>query len=159
MIRIARLACAAAFAALAFHSPAFADVAQDAAMAPVHIFIDGTNSGDMKAAAAAYAPSAAITDEFAPYHWRGAKAFAQWGADFGKWAKAAGATEPRIDLEPARRVAVTGTHAYAVVPARFSFKQDGATRSEQGTFTFALTKMAKGWRIASWSWTWVRDNK
>ena len=159
MIRIVRLVCAAALVALAAQSPAFADAAQDAALAPVHSFIDGLNKGDMKSAAAAYVRAPSIIDEFTPYHWHGTKAFAQWGSDFGKWAKAVGATEPHIDLEPALRVAVTGKHAYAVVPARFSFKQDGAARRERGIFTFALTKMAKGWRIASWSWAWASDYK
>jgi len=42
--------------------------AEDAAMAPVHQFIESLNAGDIKNAAAAHLPRSPIIDEFAPYH-------------------------------------------------------------------------------------------
>ena len=135
--------------------PAFAGKAEDAAaLAPVHQFIDATNKGDMKAGAASFAPGASIIDEFAPYHWQGDNAFAQWSADFDAQAKAGAITDGVIALEAPHRVLLTAAHGYAVIPARYDFKDHGHPVHERGTFTFALTQTAQGWRIAAWSWAW-----
>ena len=137
-----------------------ADTAEDAAaLAPIHAFIDGTNTGNTKAAAAAFAPDAAIIDELPPYVWRGPGAYAAWGADFGKAAKAARITEPVITLETPRKLELTGSRGYAVIPARYDFKEAGRPVHEHGTFTVALTKRKPGWRIAAWSWTWDSTSK
>jgi len=133
-------------------APAIAGDAETAAMAPVHRFIDSVDKGDMKAAAATFASDASIIDEFAPYHWQGNDAFAQWGADFDTMAKAGGISGLVVTLRPPRHVNVTGDRGYAVVPALIVSRQNGKKMRERGTFTFALTNTAMGWRIAAWAW-------
>jgi len=146
---------ATALLLLAAGSPAVADAEQDAALAPVHVFIDAMNAGDAKAAAAAYAPSVTIIDEFPPFLWRGGKAFAQWFKDGDAAARAAKMSGRTLALETPRTVTVAGARAraYAVIPARLDFKEDGHPVHETGSFTFALTRTGVGWRIAAWSWS------
>lgn len=140
-------------------SPAFADAGQDAALVPVHRFIDAMNAADLKAAESAYAPSVAIIDEFPPYLWRGKHAFARWFADGDAAAKRAKMSDQKLELDTPRSVYVSGTHAYAIVPARLDFKEDGRPVHETGTFTFTLTKTGQDWRIAAWAWTWASISK
>ena len=148
-----RVVFAAIFAAIALAaSPAFASDKSDA-VAPAHQFVDGLNKNDMKAAAAAYAPDAGIIDEFPPHYWHGANAFGDWGQDFGADAQKNGVTDPVLTLGKARRIDVTGDHAYAIFSAVYSFKQHGKRMRETADMTFALQKLADGWRIAAWSFT------
>lgn len=138
---------------LAFVStPAFAGAADDAALMPFRQFVDGVNKNDIKTAAAAFVPSAGIIDEFAPHHWQGADAFAQWDAALNADMKAHGMTEPFMALGKPLHLDVTGDTAYAVVPGHYTYKQGGKAMHEDGTFAVALAKTASGWRIAAWSW-------
>jgi ketosteroid isomerase-like protein len=139
-------------AALAVATPSFASDKTDA-VAPVHQFVDSMNKNDMKAAAAAYAPDASIIDEFPPHFWHGANAFGDWGKDFGTDAQTNGVTDPVLKLGKAKRIDVTGDHAYAIFAAVYSFKQHGKPKHETADMTFALEKLADGWRIAAWSFT------
>src|SRR5439155_643924 len=52
----------------------------------------------------------------------------------------------------ALHLAVTGDRAYAVYPTRYSYTQNGKPVKEEGVWTFALQKVADGWRIAGWAW-------
>ena len=123
-------------------------------MDPVNQFIDGMNHNNMKSAAATYAPVASIIDEFPPHHWQGATAFSDWGRDFGADSKKNGITDPVVTLGKPLQNVVTGDRAYVVVPATYSFKQNGKPMHEsQSIMTFALQKLSAGWRIAGWSWT------
>ena len=132
---------------------AFASDKSDA-MASVHIFIDNMNKGDMKVAGSAYAPAASILDEFPPHAWQGATAFADWGKDFNDFAQKNGITDPVVTLGKTLHVDITGDRAYVVVSATYSYKQKGKAISEPGCFmTFALQKLAPGWRITAWAWT------
>jgi ketosteroid isomerase-like protein len=139
-------------AALAVASPSFASDKTDA-VAPVHQFVDNMNKNDMKAAAAAYAPDASIIDEFPPHYWHGANAFGDWGKDFETLAQKFAITDPVVTLGKARRIDVAGDHAYAIFPTVFTFKQHGKRMRETADMTFALQKLADGWRIAAWSFT------
>jgi ketosteroid isomerase-like protein len=151
---------AAALIALAAVSPAFAGKAEDeAALAPLRQFVGALNKGDIKSAAAAYAPGAVIVDEFTPYRWQGGHAFQQWLTDLETANKAAKIADAVMTLDAPRRVAVTGRRGYAVVPARYDFKQDGHPVHERGTFTVALTKTGLGWRLAAWTWTFDSESK
>jgi ketosteroid isomerase-like protein len=139
-------------AALAIASPTFASDKTDAVV-PVRQFVDDMNKNDMKGAAAAYAPDASIIDEFPPHFWHGANAFGDWGQDFGADAQKKGVTDPVLTLGKARRIDVTGDHAYAIYSATYTFKQRGKRMREAADITFALQKLADGWRIAAWSFT------
>jgi len=57
-------------------------VASEDVTAPIHQFIDGFNTGDVKSAYAAYASGdIMIIDEFAPHVWTGPHAAQDWAAD------------------------------------------------------------------------------
>jgi ketosteroid isomerase-like protein len=136
--------------ALLAASPALA-AGNEAVLAPIKAFVAGLDKNDMTSAAGAHVAAPAIIDEFPPHHWT---SFADWGADFGKYAAANGDTDPRLDIVKVGRVLVEGDHAYAVVKTDFSFKRKGKPMMEHGTITYALDKTPAGWRIAAWTWTW-----
>lgn len=122
----------------------------DDAMTPVRQSIEALNKGDMTAAAAAFGANLSVIDEFAPYHWNSADA---WLKSFVASNKAYGVTEPRVILFPATTSIVDATEAYEVIPNVTEAKMGGKRVLEKGIFVFALTKMTKGWRIASLAWT------
>jgi hypothetical protein len=61
--------------------------ADDPVLQPILKFMDSFNKGDVAGAAATHAANAdlSITDEVAPYLWRGAKAFESWSAALCTW--------------------------------------------------------------------------
>lgn len=123
-------------------------------MDAVNQFINGMNRNDMKSAAAVYAPSASIIDEFPPYHWQGQNAFADWGRDFGADSSKKAITNPTVTLGKPVTSSIDGDNAYLVIPATYAFKQNGKpVREAGGVMTFAVQKTAEGWRIAAWSWS------
>ena len=138
-------------AGLSASSVAFAANAQ--LEAPIHQFIDDFNKGDAKGAAAAHLASVSIIDEAPPHHWVGPKAFATWAADLARDDKARGVTDEKVTLGAVKREAVSGTTAYVVFDATYTFKQKGVAMREPGQMTFAMQKAATGWKIAGWTWT------
>lgn len=149
--RHAALLCALLlYAAPAAAAPA-AVPEQDAALAPVHQFIDGFNAGDMKAAAAAYAPGATIIDEFPPFMWHG-QAFGGWSRDYGKMNKAENSSGAKVTLAAPTEFQMGKGRAYAVIPTHIDYTKDGKPMTEDGSFAFVLKKMGNDWRIAAWAW-------
>ena len=122
-------------------------------MATVHQFTDSLNKGDTKTALAACAAQSSIVDEFPPYHWQGT-ACTDWANDFEAFNKQSGITDPIATLGKPRHVDVTGDRAYVVVPATYTYKQNGKRMTEAGsTLTAALQKGADGWRVTGWAWS------
>jgi len=123
-------------------------------MKTVRQWVDGLNRGDTKAAIAACAEETAIVDEFPPYEWHGKGTCAKWASELAAFNKSIGLTDAVVTLKQARRVDVTGDHAYVVVPADFRFKENGKDGAEIGAlFTVALHKGQAGWRIKGWAWS------
>ena len=123
-------------------------------LVPVHQFIDSLNKGDLTTAVAACAQETEIIDEFPPYEWHGAGGCGKWADSFAADAKANGITEPVVTLGSPRHVDVIGDHAYAVIPATYTFKKAGKPMTEAGaTFIVALQKEASGWKITAWTWS------
>lgn len=122
-------------------------------MKPVHQFVDGFNKGDAKTALAACADQTYIIDEFPPYEWHGAGACSTWANDYEADAKKNGITDGVVTLGKPKHVDITGDRAYVVVPASYTWKQNGKPMKETGsTFTLVLQQGAAGWRITAWSW-------
>ena len=139
-------------AALVIAAPSFASDKTDVA-APIHQFIDSLNKSDVQSAGAVYAPDASILDDFPPHYWHGATAFADWDRDLEAGLQHDGATDLVVKLGKPRHLDVTGDRAYAVFPSSLSYKVKGKTIHENGsTMTFALQKLADGWRITAWCW-------
>lgn len=143
----------AIYTALLTTAPAAASD-QDDVMKTVRQWVDGLNSGDTKSALAACAEQAAIVDEFPPYQWHGEGTCSKWLTELQVFNKSIGLTDGVVTLKQARRVDVTGNHAYVVVPADFRYKEHGKNGAEIGAlFTVALQKESAGWRIKGWAWS------
>ena len=143
--------CAVAALALTVSVPAWAN--DPAVEAPINTFVDSFNKGDVAAAAATMAPDVHIIDEFAPYFWGGATAFKRWTDGYDVDAKARGITDPKVVIGAPTREQVSGSSAYVIVPAVYTFKQKGVAMREVAQMTVTLSKGAKGWKIIAWTWT------
>ncbi|HLZ84941.1 MAG TPA: nuclear transport factor 2 family protein [Caulobacteraceae bacterium] len=125
--------------------------------APITAFNDAFAKGDVKAAAATYAPDVSITDEVPPYSWRGPAAFTTWAQDLTANDKKLGITAEKLALGDVVRSETDGRHAYVVMAAVYSFNNaKGAPMHENARMTFALRKGADGWKIAGWTFTSAR---
>jgi hypothetical protein len=102
-------------------------------MVAVHQFIDGFNKGDIKSALAACADQTSIIDEFPPHEWHGAGACSTWANDYVADAKKNGITDGIVTLGTPRHIDVTADRAYVVVPANYTFKQNGKPMKETGS--------------------------
>jgi hypothetical protein len=121
-------------------------------MATINGAVGAFNKGDMKAWAAACAPSVSIIDGFPPYTWSGTAACADWWIAFDAGNKKNGMSWGMVALGTALHVTVTGNHAYSVFPATYTYKMKGKPAKDSGIFTLVLTKSSAGWLIAAWSW-------
>ena len=120
------------------------------ALAPFYQFADAMNAGNTAKAAATYATSATIIDEFAPHMWT---SFGAWAHDADTSFKAEGVTALHIALSPPSFKNVDAGHGYAVVPSTLTYKVKGKPTTEKGMFTFSTAKSADGWRITGWAWS------
>jgi ketosteroid isomerase-like protein len=145
--------CAALSVAVA--APARAQAPDPQMMAPINKFLDAFNKGDMAAAASTHAADAdlVILDEVPPFLWRGAQAFKTWAADLEADGKKRGETDQKVTLSAPTRTETSGSAAYVVVPAVYTFKRGGVAMRENAQMTFALVKNASGWLIHGWTWT------
>lgn len=136
---------------LAGTSPA---LAKDAAVeAPITQFLEAFNKGDIAAAAATHSADAHITDEVAPYFWGGHDVVQRWATDYARDAAAKGITDPKVVLGAPTRELVEGDRAYVIAPSVYTFTQKGVAMREAAQMTFALRKLATGWKIVAWTWT------
>jgi hypothetical protein len=148
----------AALASVLLSSASMA-AAQGVVTAPIHQFIDGFNSGDVKSAYAAYATGdITIIDEFAPHRWVGPHAAQDWAADYDKHAAATGVSDGVVKYGAPTRTEIEGDVAYVVIPAVYTYKQHGAPTTEEGQMTFALHAEAGGWKIKGWTWTGTKPH-
>jgi len=123
------------------------------AMRTVWHFVDSFNKGDVKTALGDCAAQSSIIDEIPPYQWQGATGCADWSNAFDAYAKKNGMTDPKVTLLASKHIDVTGDHAYVVIPANFTYKQNGKRITERGSIlTVALQKSAESWRITGWAW-------
>lgn len=143
----------AALACVCF-GPLAAAAATGDVTAPIHQFIDGFNTGDVKSAAAAYAPSdTVIIDEFPPHQWSGPKALQDWAADYGRNAQATGVSDGSVRLGEATRTEIEGNRAYVIVPSLYTYKEHGRAMAEAGQMTFVLKGGPDHWKITGWTWS------
>lgn len=124
----------------------------DGVMATVKQYDDAFNKNDMKAWSALCTDNAIIIDDFAPHVWQGRDACGSWWQAFGGSAKDGGITNGMVTLGKPWHITVTGDCAYGVYPTQFAYKLKGKPILERGVWTFALQKVAAGWRITGWAW-------
>lgn len=97
-------------------------------------------------------PPTAVVDEFAPYHWTGASAHADWYAGLQKSMAQDHSKDLSLKLAAPDQLSVNGDRAYAVFPTIITSSVHGKTTNEHGALAFALEKSAGAWHIASWTW-------
>ncbi len=143
-----------AFAVIAMLAGVAAASEQTDVMAPVTQFVEGFNKGDVKTALGACANQTSIIDEFSPYEWHGEAACSAWASDYDADAKKNGITDGLVTLGTPTHIDVTSDRAYVVVPASYSFKQNGKSVKEtDSTLTVALRKTSGSWHIIAWAWS------
>jgi hypothetical protein len=126
---------------------------------PIHRFIDGFNTGNVKSAYAAYASgNITIVDEFSPYRWLGPRAPQAWAADYSKHALALGITDGVVKYGAPKRTEIEGDLAYVIVPTAYTYKERGQPCAEDGEMTFVLRAGADGWKISSWTWSGAKPH-
>jgi len=100
------------------------------------------------------ADQTSIIDEFPPYAWSGSGACGQWGKDYDADAKKNSVTDPSVWFGAAKHLDISGERAYVVLPASYSYKQNGKPVKEAGaTLIVALQKSGNNWRITAWTWS------
>ncbi len=146
-MRITLVAVAAAMLVM----PALASDKADV-IKTVNQYNDDFNKGDTASAVALCTAQPIIIDDFAPHAWQGATACTDWANALAAYDKSLGITNEKVTINKPWHVAVTGDRAYAVFTTHYTYKLKGKPVSEQGVWTFALQKLADGWRIAGWAW-------
>jgi hypothetical protein len=122
-------------------------------MAPIRLFIDSFNKGDMKAAAAALAPAGIVaTDDVPPHVWAGPNALDAWSKALAAADQAAGNTDGAVALGKPVRVIVGADRGYVVASVVYTFKKKGIAMREPAQLVCALQKGSSGWRITGWTW-------
>jgi len=122
-------------------------------LAAIHQYVDAFNKGDREAMAATFAVPGSILDGMAPHVWNGPTATQDWYRDVLIEGEQHGASGYFATLGEPLHNNITGDSAYVVVPASMTFKVHGKQVTQTGAiFTFALRKLAEGWRIAAWAW-------
>jgi hypothetical protein len=100
------------------------------------------------------ADQASIIDEFPPYAWSGSGGCGQWGKDYEADAKKNSVTDPSVWFGAAKHLDISGDRAYVVLPASYSYKQNGKAVKEAGAMLIiALQKSGNNWRITAWTWS------
>ncbi len=145
-----KLALAASILALPLS--ALAQGVDPAVLAPIKMLGEGFNLNQPAKLAGSQVASPIILDEFAPYSWSGPTALMGWGSDFGKFAVSHGVLSGKVEIADPTVAEVDGDHAYVVSPSVITFKTKDGQIKNAGTFTFALVKLADGWKIASWAY-------
>ena len=122
-----------------------------AVMAPIRLFIDGFNKGDLKAAVAGCADEAFVIDDFPPHAWQG-KGCEKWADAFAALARKEGITGAKITAGTPRHIDINDVQAYVVMPVTLVVNRSGKPKKLPSIFTASLHKEASGWRMTGWAW-------
>ena len=121
-------------------------------VATIKQYNDDFNKNDSQSAYALCTDKTIIIDDFVPHAWQGATTCSDWWNALDADNKKAGITGGTVTLGKPWHVTITGDRGYAVYPTHYTYKLNGKPVTEQGVWTFALQKLAAGWRIAGWAW-------
>jgi hypothetical protein len=122
-------------------------------IAPIRLFTDSFNKGDMKAAAAAFSPTGvAIIDDVSPHVWTGPNALETWSQALAASDQTEGNTDGAVTIGKPTRVVVSGDRGYVVLPAVYTYKAKSVAIREAAQMVYALQKGTSGWQITGFSW-------
>lgn len=134
--------------------PAFASDATDV-MSSVQQIIDASNKNDASALLAGFMPSLVVVEDVPPYVFQGKteNVLADEDKALSADSKSKGITGASIELLTAKFIKVSGTHAYVVVPAIYSFRKNMRLSRQKAIVTVVLEKVKERWLIDSWVWS------
>lgn len=118
--------------------------------AAIHHLIADSNSGNDEAFKADLAEPALFIDEYAPFHWRGAKV--GWLSAFNAYNKDNTVTDAKTTIQAFRHVNVGNGRAYVVLKSLYTYKQHGKPMKEPGAEVFTLTKARGKWLVDGYAW-------
>jgi hypothetical protein len=122
-------------------------------MAPIRLFIDSFNKGDLKAAASALSPAGlTIIDDVSPHVWTGPNAFETWSKALAASDQTEGNTDGAVKLGKPTRVVVSADRGYVVLPVVYTYKAKGVAMREPAQMVYALQTGTSGWKITGWTW-------
>jgi Domain of unknown function (DUF4440) len=142
-----KLATAACLICLA--TPAFAASDTDAVKHTVRALFAKANAGDTAGMLALCEQDGSIIDNFAPYRW---DTFSDWLNAFGSYSAANAVTGSKFTIKNFPHVNIADGRAYAVVNVTLRYKENGKSRTEQGTDTVTLEKQGTDWKVTSFAW-------
>ena len=117
-------------------------------------YIDGFNSGDVEAMAAAFDSTGSIVDGMSPHAWEGPSVARYWYRDVPIEAENHRAADYFATLAEPLHEDISGEFAYPALPATMAFDLNGQRVTQSGAvITMALRQRPEGWRITAWSWT------
>jgi ketosteroid isomerase-like protein len=130
-------------------SNALASDTTDVKAAIRHLIAD-SNSGNDAAFADDLTEPALFIDEYAPFHWRGAKD--GWLNAFNVYNKDNAVTAAKTTIQAFRHVNVGEGRAYVVLKSLYTYKQHGKPMKEPGEEVFTLTKASGSWLVDGYAW-------
>lgn len=93
-----------------------------------------------------------ISENFAPYVFRGADAVEQWRTGFLAHLAAGGDANLDVRFGPAQDFSRSGTLAYFSLPTTWTGIASGYRFRETGGWSFVVVETPEGFRIASYAW-------
>lgn len=114
-----------------------------------HLIAD-SNSGNDAAFAADLTEPVLFIDEYAPFHWRGAKD--GWLNAFNAYNKDNAVTAAKTTIQAFRHLNVGDGRAYVVLKSLYTYKQHGKPMKEPGEEVFTLTKASGKWLVDGYAW-------
>ena len=130
-------------------APVLASDKADVKAAIRHLIAD-SNSGNDEAFKADVAEPALFIDEYAPFHWRGAKD--GWLNAFNAYNKDNAVTAAKTTVLSFRHVNVGNGRAYVVLKSLYTYRQHGKPMKEPGEEVFTLTKASGKWLVNGYAW-------
>jgi hypothetical protein len=122
-------------------------------MAPIRLFLDAFNKGDLRPAASAFSPAGVvIIDDVSPHVWMGRNALGIWSKALAATDRAEGNTDGAVTIGAATRELVGADRGYVVLPAVYTYKAKGVAMREPAQMVYALQKGAGGWQITGFTW-------
>jgi ketosteroid isomerase-like protein len=145
-------AVALALAFAAGTQACFADAT--AATEPIEKLFSAFNADDGPRVNQAYAPNAAIVDEFAPFVWHGPAAGTSFWTSFLAFRKGIGLSDIHATHGPLAFLSYDDSKntAYVVAPTIITCRLAGKFEKETGRWVFVVKKIGGAWLIQNSSW-------
>lgn len=118
---------------------------------PVRQFVANMNAGNLETAFTACGEDMSILDNVPPFAWQGKDACQRWADALNANSATQGISDLIFELGEPAVLHADLERAYAVLPARYTFQQNGSADVGKGTLTVALRNTTSGWQMTAFS--------